>query len=129
MAVLSFNHFNIRAPLPLMEAVKDFYCDVVGLHVGERPDFGFAGYWLYLGDLPVLHLMEWTDAHEDALDTPSHLDHVAFSCEDIAAFAEKLDAQGVDYRRKDYALPDGRAFSQLFVRDPTGTGVELNFVA
>ena len=41
-------HVNIRAAD--MEATKDFYCDVLGMRVGERPPFDFPGYWIYLGD-------------------------------------------------------------------------------
>ena len=36
MGVLAFNHFNIRAPKPLLEEVKTFYVDVVGL-AAARP--------------------------------------------------------------------------------------------
>ena len=59
MGVLAFNHFNIRAPKPVLEDVKNFYLDVIGLTEGFRPDVPIHGYWLYLEDLPVLHLMEW----------------------------------------------------------------------
>ena len=61
MSVLAFNHFNIRAPRPLLEEVKQFYLEVIGLTEGYRPDVPIHGHWLYLEDLPVLHLMEWRD--------------------------------------------------------------------
>jgi hypothetical protein len=56
MAINGLNHFNIIAPAELMETVRDFYINVVGLSEGYRPDFGIAGHWLYAGDAPVLHL-------------------------------------------------------------------------
>ncbi len=41
-----------------IEATREFYCDVVGLRVGERPPLEFPGYWLYAGDTPCLHIAE-----------------------------------------------------------------------
>src|SRR5205823_2498984 len=40
-----------------LEATRDFYRDVLGLEVGFRPDLDFPGYWLYCGDVPVVHLV------------------------------------------------------------------------
>ena len=39
-----------------LEATRDFYRDVLGLEEGFRPDLEFPGYWLYCGDVPVVHL-------------------------------------------------------------------------
>ena len=36
MPVVAFNHFNLRAPLALTDALRDFYVDVVGLSVGTQ---------------------------------------------------------------------------------------------
>ena len=33
----------------------------MGLTEGERPDFPFRGHWLYLGGIPVVHLVEAAD--------------------------------------------------------------------
>ena len=67
MGVLAFNHFNIRALKPLLEEVRTFYVDVIGLAEGFRPAVPVPGYWLYLEALPILHLMEW----RDVLGTPA----------------------------------------------------------
>lgn len=119
MPTLAFNHFNLRAPQPLVDALKDFYVDVVGMHVGWRPPFDFPGYWLYLGDQAVLHLVE----------APAHgrggtYDHIAFTCTDAGGFEARLRGLGVTYRR---AQVPGTAQVQLFVEDPAGNGVEFNF--
>jgi catechol 2,3-dioxygenase-like lactoylglutathione lyase family enzyme len=58
MSVVGFNHYNLRAPRELMEQLKAFYCDVLGLTQGKRPPFDSFGYWLYAGDQCVLHLSE-----------------------------------------------------------------------
>ena len=40
-----------------LEAAGNFYRNVPGLEVGFRPDLDFPGYWLYCGDVPVVHLV------------------------------------------------------------------------
>jgi len=55
MTVKNLDHFNIRASGPLLEELREFYCDLIGLSEGFRPPFEEAGYWLYAGDLAILH--------------------------------------------------------------------------
>ena len=40
-----------------LEATRDFYRDVLGLEEGFRPELDFPGYWLYCGEVPVVHLV------------------------------------------------------------------------
>jgi catechol 2,3-dioxygenase-like lactoylglutathione lyase family enzyme len=54
--VLGLHHFTIRCSGTELERLRDFYCDVLGMKEGPRPDFGFPGHWLYLGDSALLHL-------------------------------------------------------------------------
>ena len=126
MGVLAFNHINIRAPRPVLEDVRNFYLEVIGLTDGFRPDVPIHGYWLYLGDLPVLHLMEWSDITEPPTFERGYLDHVAFSCDGLEDFINKLKNLDVVYTRRDFDL-NGGIFTQLEVTDPVGNGVELNF--
>ena len=58
MTILGFNHYNLRAERLMMEQLKVFYRDVVGLQIGERPQLTSFGYWLYAGSKDVLHLSE-----------------------------------------------------------------------
>jgi catechol-2,3-dioxygenase len=124
MPALSFNHFNLRADRELVDQLRDFYVDVVGLKVGPRPSFNFNGYWLYLGDLAVLHLVEAPDAPGAGHTRHGSFDHVAFSCSGLANFEEHFRRTGVNFRRT--PVP-GTDIVQLFVQDPAGNGVELNF--
>ena len=126
MSVLAFNHFNIRTPKPVLEQVKHFYLEVIGLTEGFRPDVPIHGYWLYLEDLPVLHLMEWRDIAKAPKYEKGYLDHVAFSCDDLENFIIKLKHLEVAYKRRDFNL-SGDVFTQIEVTDPVGNGVELNF--
>ena len=124
MPVHAFNHFNLRAPLPVAEALRDFYVDVVGLRVGWRPPFDFPGWWLYLGDQAVLHLVAVPGARADGAARGGSFDHVAFSCTDLPATEAQLQRQGVHCRK---VLVPGTQQVQLFLTDPAGNGVELNF--
>ena len=48
MALTELNHYLLVAKN--LERTKDFYCNVLGLELADRPDFGFPGYWLKIGD-------------------------------------------------------------------------------
>ena len=42
MTTAGLSHINFRADRLLLDALKDFYCNAVGLQVGERPPFHFS---------------------------------------------------------------------------------------
>ena len=42
-----------------LEATRDLYSAALGMRVGPRPTLGFPGYWLYLGEVPCIHVAEW----------------------------------------------------------------------
>lgn len=131
MALGKFEHVLIMARD--LEATKAFYTDVLGLSVGPRPEFPFPGYWLYLGDTPCLHLSTATTGQGaqdylnrgDATGTGSGaIDHIAFVCDDLDGMRAQLDAKGMDQRHRE--VPN-MALHQIFVKDPDGITVELNF--
>lgn len=124
MTAVAFNHFNLRAPRPLLDALRDFYSDVVGLQPGPRPSFRSFGYWLYLGDQPILHLSEAGPEEQRTTGVATAFDHVAFTCVERAAMEDKLKRMGVAY---EMAHVPGTQQVQLFLTDPAGNGVELNF--
>ncbi len=123
MAVTGFNHYNLRAQRDLLDRLRAFYCDVVGLTPGTRPAFRSFGYWLYAGNQDVLHLSEAPPNEMRATDVLTTFDHVAFTCTDAAAMQAKLAAHGVEYRVTKVAQT---GIVQIFFRDPAGNGVELN---
>jgi catechol 2,3-dioxygenase-like lactoylglutathione lyase family enzyme len=127
MNTVGLNHFNITAPFELLEKVRDFYVEVLGLAVGERPNFRRAGFWLYAGSEPIVHLTvcERDDVRAEGEAVPGFLDHVAFSCKGLSVIIERLKRLRIPYEVVENA---SRGQVQVFVRDPARVGVELNFV-
>ena len=124
MPVVGLSHFNIRASRPLLDNLKDFYVDVVGLRPGFRPPFQRFGYWLYAGDSDVLHLTEADACERQALGVLTTLDHVALKCAGRATYEATLSQRAVPY--KVASVPHTQQV-QLFFDDPAGNGVELIF--
>src|SRR5687767_6099829 len=124
MPVLGLSHFNLRASRPLLDELKDFYVGVVGLRPGFRPPFQRFGYWLYAGDIDVLHLTEADGSERQVLNVLTTLDHVALKCAGRATYESVLSQQGVLY--KVASVPQAQQV-QLFFDDPAGNGVELVF--
>jgi catechol-2,3-dioxygenase len=124
MSIVGFSHYNLRAPRELLDRLRIFYTEVVGLKVGVRPAFRSYGYWLYAGEQAVLHLSE--ARHEvtprDAATTG--FDHAAFNCVGRKEFESRLAQQGVRFEVARVPQTDQ---VQLFFNDPAGNGVELNF--
>jgi len=117
-----------------LEATRDFYCQALGMHVGLRPPLEFPGYWVYIGDTPCIHIAEWRTytAHSQsrriAVSTPAEgtgpVDHLAFNGEDYDEVLARLERHGVVSRSNN---PPGGAVRQLFLFDPNGVKIEINF--
>lgn len=124
MPALGFSHYNLRAPRALLDELRDFYCDVVGLTVGYRPPFRSFGYWLYAGEHAVLHLSEAGTGENRPAQPVGTFDHAAFRCAGRAQFEKELERRGIQYR---VAVVPATRQVQIFLTDPAGNGVELNF--
>jgi len=108
-----------------LEATRAFYCDALGLEVGERPPLEFPGHWLTLDGVVCLHIAERAayEAHAATLGLKvgAAVDHLAFAGADYEQVAARLEQAGVDAVEN---KPPG--LHQLFVTDPNGVRVELN---
>jgi catechol-2,3-dioxygenase len=124
MRVVSFSHYNLRAPRALLDRLRAFYTEVVGLEVGARPAFRSYGYWLYAGEQAVLHLSEAARDETRAPDTASSFDHAAFNCLGQGEFEARLARLGIGY---EVGRVPQTGQVQLFFNDPAGNGVELTF--
>ena len=121
--ILSINHIQLVAEKELVLKLRDFYCDVVGLSEGFRPSFERFGFWLYIGDKDVVHLITPKEGDGRFLKKSS-FDHVAFKTTDYQGVLKKLKVLNIPFEEK--PIPDMTAH-QIFLRDPAGNRVELNF--
>jgi catechol 2,3-dioxygenase-like lactoylglutathione lyase family enzyme len=138
---LTPNHFSIRT-LDL-EATRQFYVDVLGLTVGPRPAFQFPGYWLYRGDHAdyanaAVHLIGMDpndpvglknylgDRDVASLKGSGAIDHLAFFADGLSEMLAHLKKCGVQTRQR--TVPS-IGLHQVFLDDPNGVVVELNYPA
>lgn len=119
MPLHAIDHYTVNVS-DLDRSVK-FYEDIIGLKNGARPDFGFPGAWLYLGDAPRVHLMA---GREIGTDKTGPFDHIAFKGIGVDETEDKLKANNIEYRRTEI---DDFKLTQLFITDPDGVMIELNF--
>jgi catechol 2,3-dioxygenase-like lactoylglutathione lyase family enzyme len=127
MPLEALEHYTINCAD--LDATRDFYRDVLGLEQGFRPKLGFAGYWLYAGDVPVVHLLGADGALPENRGTEQggktgSLDHIAFRGKDADATIAKLKSHGLAFRENQIREIK---LHQVFVRDPNGIMVEMNF--
>jgi len=110
-----------------LDATKAFYCDVLGLEVGERPSLPFPGYWLYADGAACVHIAERASyeaqcARLGLAAKASPVDHVAFEADGYERILDQLQAAGVEVTTN--TVP-GSGVRQLFFDDPNGARVEL----
>ncbi|WP_288251642.1 VOC family protein [uncultured Hydrogenophaga sp.] len=140
MTIRKLGHFSVRTSQ--LEASRRFYVEILGLRVGYRPALDFPGLWLYAGnadadaDFGVVHLIG-TDGDSNAVTEylgertgdalgSGALDHLAFLADDMAGFRERLERHNIAYRIR--TVPS-LGLHQLFLSDPSGLTIEMNFPA
>jgi catechol 2,3-dioxygenase-like lactoylglutathione lyase family enzyme len=133
MPLQHLQHFLVQTED--LEATKDWYVKILGLTVGPNPDFAFPVYWLYLGGKDVLHLTvggknvsenrkAYLGQQSEATYGTGVLDHVAFHATGLTDMIAHLDANGIAFTQRRVSDQD---LVQLFLIDPNGLKVELNF--
>ena len=121
--ILSINHIQLVAEKDLVLKLRDFYCDVVGLSEGFRPAFDRFGFWLYIGNKDVIHLITPKEG-DGRSPQKSSFDHVAFKTAKYQDVLKKLKSLNISFDEK--PIP-GITAHQIFLKDPAGNRVELNF--
>lgn len=132
MPLVDLNHYLLLAND--LDKTRRFYCDVLDLQEMPRPDFPFPGAWLGRADKIWVHMAprEVPNAELYYKGTPKHaardntgvLDHIAFAAADPDEFRDRFTRLKCDWWAR--ALPESNLF-QIFVRDPDGLTLELNF--
>src|SRR4051812_38923224 len=76
------DHVNIRTA-NLEETVR-FYCEVLGLSQGPRPNFSFPGAWIYSEGRAVVHLVDIGPTGEAQKPDSGVVHHIAFASRGFA---------------------------------------------
>ncbi|MBV9829221.1 MAG: VOC family protein [Alphaproteobacteria bacterium] len=123
MSLQGMNHFTVLSDD--LEATRKFYVDLLGFEIGDRPNFQFPGYWLWVGDQPILHVI-----HREQLGNfrAGVIDHMAFTATDLPGTVAKLENAKIPYELR--RLPQNGVREgtwQLFFDDPHGAKVEFDF--
>jgi catechol 2,3-dioxygenase-like lactoylglutathione lyase family enzyme len=124
MSVGMLDHFNIRTRR-LDDTVR-FYEDILGLQNGDRPNFTFPGAWMYSDGRPVVHLVDISPTSEQQKPDSGVVHHVAFASRDFNGMKRRLQSKGMAFDTRQ--VPGGELW-QIFVRDPNGVMIELNYEA
>jgi catechol 2,3-dioxygenase-like lactoylglutathione lyase family enzyme len=111
-----------------IDGTRDFWCDALGLEVGERPPLEFPGYWLYGDGAACIHVAERSayTAHSERIGIPAapgSIDHVAFRGDGYEQVRARLERSGADAAEN--RVP-GAGLRQLFLEDPNGVKIEIN---
>jgi catechol 2,3-dioxygenase-like lactoylglutathione lyase family enzyme len=121
-----------------MDQTRDWYATVLGMKEGWHPEFNFPVYWMYLGEIDIVHIgPSAKNASEnqktylgrlgqDAGTGTGALDHIAFRATGLRETIAHLKKHKVEFKER---RANGQALYQLFFFDPNGIKVELNFDA
>jgi catechol 2,3-dioxygenase-like lactoylglutathione lyase family enzyme len=117
-----------------IEKTKHFYCEVLGMAEGFRPELEFPGYWLYVDDTPCIHIGEWAAyaAWTKKVGIPissrapatGPVDHIAFNATGFDELRARIKRRGLAFSEN--SLPE-IGMRQIFTRDPNGVPIEINF--
>ena len=137
----ALNHFSIRTTD--LDATRVFYETVLGLTVGPRPAFPFPGLWLYNGDHAhtsnaMVHVIGIDkndpeglkrylgDRDVSSMHGTGAVDHIALMATGLEGMLSHLARIGVACRER--TVPS-IGLHQLFLDDPCGLVIELNYPA
>jgi len=117
--VLGFDHVSIL--VKDAEESLQFYQELLGVSLLDRPQLGFPGYWLDLLNGQGLHLMQLDNPYAEAV-RPEHGGrdvHFALRVDSVEGFKTILQQKGIAFTES----RSGR--KAIFVRDPDQNAFEL----
>ena len=136
MPLSHIEHFLVAADD--IDATRDWYARVLGMTSGPHPDFGFPVHWMYLGKVDIVHIGPSARiageiqkkylgrTSRDAGTGTGALDHIAFRATELRTMLEHLKKEEISFTQR---RANGQALFQLFLYDPNGIKVELNYAA
>ncbi|HUT48173.1 MAG TPA: VOC family protein [Alphaproteobacteria bacterium] len=135
MPLTKLDHYLIQTDD--LAKTSDWYADALGMEKGFTPDFKFPVVWMYIGDAPVVHITLGGEAVSEnrmtylgQQSTETHgsgaVDHIAFRASGLRETMARLRDMGEAFTER---RVDDAGLYQLFVFDPNGVKIELNFEA
>ena len=112
---------------------QQFYSDVLGLRVEERPGMPVPAAIVYLGDMMLIHLFQATPEQEEAFGTlpgpdaqwaTGRLHHVALQARGLSEIRSRLQASGIGFTERTLR---GAGKHLILLKDPSGVEMELAF--
>ena len=136
MPISHIEHFLVASDD--IDATRDWYARVLGMTSGHHPDFGFPVHWMYVDDIDIVHIgpsaRQAGEIQKKYLGRTSQkteegtgaLDHIAFRATGLRQMLEHLKREKVPFTQR---RANGQALFQLFLYDPNGIKIELNYAA
>lgn len=132
MPITGFDHVNIRTMN--VPATLGFFRDVLQMKIRPFPgraDTESAGWVLDSNDAVVIHVNHGTEVYPTDAQSPwspvegsGAVHHVALNCSEYQATRKRLAALNLSFVENEVPQISLR---QLFVREPNGVLIELNF--
>jgi len=136
MPISHIEHFLVASDD--IDATRDWYARVLGMKSGAHPDFGFPVHWMYVDNIDIVHIgpsaKQAGEIQKKYLGRTSQkseagtgaLDHIAFRATGLRQMLEHLKREKVPFSQR---RANGQALFQLFLYDPNGIKIELNYAA
>ena len=136
MRLTHIEHFLVAADD--IDATRDWYARILGMQPGPHPDFGFPVHWMYVGGVDIVHIgpsaKSAGDIQKQYLGRTSQnagsgtgaIDHIAFRASGLRDMLQHLRQERVSFTQR---RANGQALFQLFLHDPNGIKIELNYSA
>jgi catechol 2,3-dioxygenase-like lactoylglutathione lyase family enzyme len=136
MPLSHIEHFLVAADD--IDGTRDWYARVLGMKPGAHPDFGFPVHWMYVDGVDVVHIGPSAKqageiqrrylgrTSQQSAEGTGAIDHIAFRATGLRAMLEHLKREKVPFSQR---RANGQALFQLFLYDPNGIKIELNYAA
>lgn len=124
MPLLDLHHVAVKTAD--LDATERFYVDVLGMRKVTRPDFDFPGAWLQMGSTMFHFMAGWAALDDDGKFRPggAAVHHIALEARGFDDMKARLKEFGLPVSENDIPVP---GIWQLFVQDPNGLTIEMNF--
>lgn len=119
--VSALHHVTIGCAPEDLPSLLHFYTTTIGLQEGYRPALRHPGHWLYAGGQAVVHLNALLP---QSPPDRGPVDHFALKAHGLISTRELLRAANIQF--SEAPLKDTSLY-QVFLKDPLGLTVELNF--